>query len=148
MVNQKEKTSFTEEMGFEFVVDEREHVEVTMEMSPRVTQPFGFLHGGVTIALLETAASRGAENMADLETELPFGIEARIRHKKSARSGVIRGVATLDHVEKNKQIWNVAAYDDEGDVISDGIFITKIVTREYFAQKQLAMKEARSQRES
>lgn len=148
MATEEQRTTFTEEMGFTFIVDEREHIEVTMEMSPRVTQPFGFLHGGVTIALLETAASRGAENMANLETELPFGIEAHIRHRKSGRRGIIRGVATLDHVERNKQIWNVAAYDEEGDVISDGIFVTKIVTKEYFAQKQQAMKEARSQIES
>lgn len=143
-----ENMTFTSEMGFKLIVDGTDRVEMALEVGPRTAQPFGFLHGGVTIALLETAASRGAENRADLETELPFGIEAHIRHRKSARKGVVRGVAILDHVERNKQIWNVAAYDEEGDVISDGTFVTKIVTKEYFAQKQRAIKEARDQRNS
>ena len=47
--------------------------------------------------------------------------------------GLLRGVADLDREEVSertgavKQYWNVAAYDDAGDVVSDGVIMTKIV---------------------
>lgn len=127
---------FAMEMGFRLLVDTPDFVEVLMPISEKVQQPFGFVHGGVTIALLETAASRAAELRADLERERPFGIEANIRHWKSGRSGSVRGVAEFDHEEGDTQFWNVTAYDDEGDVMSSGTFKTKIVSLERLAEKE------------
>lgn len=129
-----EESGLFELLDMEYLVDEPEHVEVRMPITSRILQPFGFVHGGATIALIETAASRGATLMADLETERPFGIESKIRHRKSGKQGWVRAVAKLDHCEKNKQFWDVAAYDDEGDVMSDGVFVTKIVTLERLAE--------------
>ena len=128
--------SFSREMGFELVVDTPDRVEMLMPITDKVQQPFGFVHGGVTIALLETAASRGAELRADLARERPFGIEARIRHWKSGRAGSVRGVAEFDHAEGDRQFWSVTAYDDEGDVMSSGTFVTKIVSLERLAEKE------------
>ena len=34
-----------------------------------------------------------------------------------------------------KQYWNVAAYDDAGDVVSDGVVMTKIVPLAYLEAK-------------
>ena len=91
-----------------------EHVEMSMPISEEIYQPHGFLHGGATLALLESCASRGAEARTDFDKELPFGLESDIRHKK---------------------FWHVVAKDDAGDVVSEGTFITKIVTKEHFAEK-------------
>ena len=106
-----------------------------MPITDAVLQPFGFVHGGATLALLETVASRAAELRADLETERPFGTRVDVRHRKSGRAGSVRGVAELERVEGVKQIWRVNAYDDEGDVMSTGTFETKIVTLAYLAEK-------------
>ena len=35
-----------------------------------------------------------------------------------------------------KQYWNVTAYDDAGDVVSDGVIMTKIVSLDRLAQKE------------
>ena len=50
-----------------------EHVEMSMPISEEIYQPHGFLHGGATLALLESCASRGAEARTDFDKELPFG---------------------------------------------------------------------------
>ena len=123
-------------------------VEVSMPITPDLYQPFGFLHGGATISLLETAASMGAEQLADLDKQLPFGVEVRVRHLKSGKSGLLRGVAELDHEEPShtngmKQFWNVAAYDDVGDVVSKGVIVTKIVDLDYLEQKEAARRAER-----
>ena len=59
-----------------------EHVEMSMPISEEIYQPHGFLHGGATLSLLESCASRGAEARTDFDKELPFGLESDIRHKK------------------------------------------------------------------
>ena len=57
----------------------------------------------------------------------------RVRHRKGGKKGLLRGVVDLDREEVSertgavKQYWNVAAYDEAGDVVSDGVIMTKIV---------------------
>ncbi len=122
-----------------------ERVEMTMPITDEVRQPHGFLHGGATIALLESCASRGADARTDFDKELPFGLESTIRHKKPGKSGLLHGLAELDHEDASfggrKQFWHVVATDDAGDVVSEGTFITKIVTLEHFASKQKQREE-------
>lgn len=130
------------------VVRTPDRVEIAMPITPDLFQPHGLLHGGVTIALLETCASYGAEERTDFDRELPFGLETTIRHRKPGRSGLLHGVAEIDHEEPSyggrKQFWHVVATDDEGDVVSEGTFVTKIVTLEHLAEKERARKEAQS----
>ncbi len=122
-----------------------ERVEMTMPITDEVRQPHGFLHGGATIALLESCASRGADARTDFEKELPFGLESTIRHKKPGKSGLLHGLAELDHEDPSyggrKQFWHVVATDDAGDTVSEGTFVTKIVTLEHFASKQKQREE-------
>ena len=121
-------------LGVEVIEARPDLVRLRMPITDRVTQMFGFVHGGATIALLETAASIGAMLIADLESELPFGIESHVSHRKSCKAGYVHGIAQLDHCEKNKQFWDVIAYDSEGDVMSQGTFVSKIITKERFAE--------------
>ena len=126
--------ALTDTLHIETVSADKRHVEATMPIVPEVFQPHGYLHGGATIALLETVASIGTEQNTDFDKERPFGIDVQVRHRKSGKEGTLRGVADLDREEVSertgavKQYWNVAAYDDAGDVVSDGVIMTKIVS--------------------
>ncbi len=115
-----------------------------LRIEPGLYQPFGFLHGGATLALLEAVASRAVDMRVDLEVERPFGIEVNIRHWKPGKEGILRGIARLDHEEGSKQFWKVQAIDDEGDIVSDGIVVTKIVSLERLAEKERKRAEKRS----
>lgn len=132
----QKKQGMSEYLGIKTVHASKQRVEMTMPISEKVQQPFGYVHGGATIALLETAASLAAELNADLDVERPFGIDVQVRHRKSGKRGMVRGVAELDRVEGTKQFWTVVAYDDEGDVMSEGTILTKIVTLERLAAKE------------
>ena len=85
---------------------------------------------------------RRTEQNTDFDKERPFGIDVQVRHRKSGKEGTLRGVADLDREEVSertgavKQYWNVAAYDDAGDVVSDGVIMTKIVSLARLAQKE------------
>ena len=138
---------FYSTLGLSMVEDSPTHVRMDMPLRPGLMQPFGILHGGATIALLESAASWGATLDADLSIEVPFGVRADIKHKKPGREGTVHGEATLDHIEDQgkrgrKLFWHVRATDDAGDVISEGTFVTKTVSKKRLAEKARAHKEA------
>lgn len=133
--------NFTEETGITFSVAEKNHVEAEMPITDKIRQPFGFVHGGATLTLLESAASLGAELRANLQVERPFGTEVHVRHVKSGKEGKLRAVADLESESVSKrsgsitQHWAVAAYDDAGDVVSEGEIVTKIVSLARLAQR-------------
>ena len=133
--------ALNETLHIEITSADKTRVEAQMPITPDLYQPFGFLHGGATITLLESAASRGAEENADFETQRPFGVDVHVFHRKSGKTGMLHGVAELDREEVSertgavKQYWNVVARDDEGDVISEGVIVTKIVSIAYLEQK-------------
>lgn len=77
---------FITTLGIEYAELSSARAVATMPIDPRVLQPYGFLHGGATIALLETAASAAAGKLADLDRERPFGIDVHVRHRKSGKS--------------------------------------------------------------
>ena len=132
----RDAESFNGMLGIRFAEQSPDRTVAELDIHPRLFQPFGFLHGGVTLALVEAAASRAVDMRADYEKERPFGVHIEIDHKKPGRQGVLRAIATFDHQEKNKQIWNIEVRDEDDDIVSDVIFVTKIVSLERLAQKQ------------
>lgn len=144
MINYDAYKGFNEVLGFTYTEQSPQRVEAIMPITDAIRQPFGVVHGGATISLLEAVASHGAALMTNFAIEVPFGIEANIRHRKSGKEGSIRAVATLNRIEGSKQVWDVVAYDDEGDVMSDGTFTTKIVSLERLAEIERRRAEAKA----
>ena len=132
----RDAESFNGMLGIRFPYQSADKTIAELDISPQFFQPFGFLHGGVTLALIEAVASRAVDLRADYEKERPFGVHIEVDHKKPGKQGVLRAIATFDHQEKNKQIWNVEVRAEVDDIVSEGIFVTKIVSLERLAQKQ------------
>jgi 1,4-dihydroxy-2-naphthoyl-CoA hydrolase len=62
------------------------------------TQPFGLLHGGASCVLAESLGSVGASlHAAELFGGYALGVEISATHHRSARDGVVTGVATPIH---------------------------------------------------
>lgn len=150
IAQKRETRGLNHTLGVHFTKVEPDLVEAVMPITPAVYQPFGLLHGGATIALLESVASAGGEVACDLEVEQPLGVHCDIRHKKSGRVGSVRGVARLAGRRPSSRAgyyldWDVAAYDDEGDIISEGTFVVKVVPKAYLAEKETARKAAKGE---
>lgn len=133
---------FNETLGVEFLLATPERVEARMPITPSITQPFGLVHGGATISLLESVASLGGMLRCELETQQPFGVDVHVRHRKSGREGFVRGVATFEREEPSqgraggvKQYWAVTAFDNADDVMSEGTIIVRVVERARLAAR-------------
>ncbi|QJF24596.1 PaaI family thioesterase [Mammaliicoccus vitulinus] len=105
--------------NFEIQTVESKHgyIEMTMPVADKVKQPFGYLHGGATIALAETAASVGA-HVSSNDDEIPLGLEINANHIKSIRSGQVRAIGTALHIGRSTQVWDVKVLDEEDQLIS------------------------------
>lgn len=64
-------------------------IELRMAMGPHALQPFGLLHGGISMLLGESAASMHSCWDLDVSARVPVGIEINGSHMRSATEGVI-----------------------------------------------------------
>src|SRR5690625_3840171 len=105
-------------LGIEFIKTEKDNVTLTMPVDERTHQPAGFLHGGASVLLAETAASIGGFMNINQETELVFGIEINANHIKSKREGIVTAVAKPIHIGKTTMVWSISRTDEENYLIS------------------------------
>lgn len=113
----KIKETLMESLGIEIVSLKKECVKMTMPVDERTHQPAGFLHGGASVALAETAASIGASLHVDLEKYHVFGIEINANHVKSKRDGVVTAKAKPLHIGKSTMVWNIQITDESNHLI-------------------------------
>ncbi|HKJ27205.1 MAG TPA: hotdog fold thioesterase [Anaerolineales bacterium] len=70
-------------------------IELLMPIRDKTRQPFGLLHGGVSMMLAETAASVHATWGIDVSEKVPVGIEINGSHVRSASEGAVRAVGRV-----------------------------------------------------
>lgn len=102
-------------LGIEAVSVSASRVELRVEVTERVHQPYGLLHGGVSALLAESAASIGAAAAAPDNDVV--GIELNASHVRAMRSGVLTAVATPIKVGRRIQVWRIELTDEAGETI-------------------------------
>lgn len=105
-------------LGIEVVTLDKEKVVMTMPVDERTHQPAGFLHGGASVLLAETAASIGAFLNIDQEKQIVFGLEINANHIKSKREGTVTATATPYHIGRTTMVWNIEIKDEANKLIS------------------------------
>jgi len=103
-------------LGIDLVEATAERVVLTMEVGPKVHQPYGFLHGGASVVLSETAASIGAWIAAGPDSST-FGIEVNANHLRPVRSGVVTATATPIRNGRTVAVWDTQIVDDQGKLV-------------------------------
>lgn len=106
-----EKT-LMESLGIELVSLDKNLVVLTMPVDKRTLQPSGFLHGGASVALAESAASIGASAYIEPKTQSVFGIEINANHVKSKQEGLVTAKAKPFHIGKTTMIWEIKITDE------------------------------------
>jgi 1,4-dihydroxy-2-naphthoyl-CoA hydrolase len=94
-------------LGIEILSVETGRVAAQLPIKPHLLAPNGYLHAGSVITLADTAAGYGCI------ASLPEGatsfttIEIKSNHLGTAREGVIECVATVAHMGRTTQVWDV-----------------------------------------
>jgi uncharacterized protein (TIGR00369 family) len=109
--------SLAARMGIALVEATPERVVGTMPVDGNL-QPYGLLHGGASCVLVETLGSIGATlHAAQTQGGFAVGVDINATHHKSARSGVVTGVAKPLHLGKSIASYEVVLTDSNGDRI-------------------------------
>jgi 1,4-dihydroxy-2-naphthoyl-CoA hydrolase len=108
--------SLLETLSMEIVEMDPQRVVVTMPVSPGHLQPRGYLHGGASVALAETAASIGATLNAAEGTNV-FGQEINANHIRSLKEGTLTATATPIHIGRSSQVWETVIRDERDRLI-------------------------------
>lgn len=101
-----------EKMGIELVEISPPRVVGTMPVQGN-TQPYGLLHGGASVVLAESLGSTGAALHARPD-RMAVGVDINATHHRSARDGVVTGVATAIHLGRSSACYEVVVSNEEG----------------------------------
>ena len=112
----RRRKGLLETLEMDVVEATKERVVVTMPVTPRHLQPRGYLHGGASLALAETAASVGASLNAP-SGMAAFGQELNANHLRAVQDGLLTATATPLHVGRTSQVWQIFIRDERERLI-------------------------------
>lgn len=104
-------------LGVEIVEASGERVVLTMEVTPKVHQYTGVMNGGVSMYLVETAASIGVVAGSDLEKVRPVGIEINGNHLRAVSKGTITVIARPIYPGRTMSVWGVEILESRGKLV-------------------------------
>ena len=102
-------------LGIEFLEVGDDFIRGRVPVDERTRQPYGLLHGGVSVALAETLGSVAAGHVA-AEGHTVVGLDINANHLKSARSGWVTGIARPVHIGRSTQVWHIDMHNDDGEL--------------------------------
>lgn len=105
----------TAHLGIEFLEVGDDFISARVPVDSRTQQPYGLLHGGVSVVLAETLGSCGAA-YASPEGHRAVGLDINANHLKGVTSGWVTGVARPVHIGRTTQVWQIELRDDGGEL--------------------------------
>jgi 1,4-dihydroxy-2-naphthoyl-CoA hydrolase len=103
-------------LGVEVVEVTPDRVVLQVEVGPKVHQPYGILHGGVSALLAESAASIGGA-LSVAPDHIVVGTELNCSHLRSMSSGVLTATATPLRKGRTVHVWGINLTDDKERLI-------------------------------
>ena len=110
-LNALNPNTLAEQIGIEFVEIGEDYLRATMPVDARTRQPFGWLHGGASVALAETLGSVAANCCVDPSRKACVGLEINANHVRGVRDGVVIGTARPLHLGSSTQVWEIRITD-------------------------------------
>lgn len=107
------RSTTVEHLGIEFLEVGDDFVRARVPVDVRTRQPYGILHGGVSVVLAETLGSCGAAYAAP-PGHRTVGLDINANHLRSATTGWVTGTARPVHVGRTTQVWQIDLVDDDG----------------------------------
>lgn len=109
------KGTAPEHLGMEFLEVGDDFITGRIPVDARTRQPYGLLHGGVSVVLAETLGSCGAIYCAP-EGHRVVGLDINANHLRGATSGWVTGRTTPVHVGRSTQVWHIELRNDQGEL--------------------------------
>ena len=123
------KGTVCERMGMHILSLSAREATLRMPVEPN-RQPQGFLHGGATIALAETAISLAAQTYAEGslgEGSAAVGTSFSATHHAPAREGNVRVTAQAEHLGRTSASYIARIHREDGTLVSTVLGTTRLL---------------------
>lgn len=102
-------------LGIEYLEIGDDYLTGRVPVDARTRQPYGLLHGGVSVVLAETLGSMGAY-YACPEGHRAVGLDINANHLKGVTEGWVTATAKPVHRGRTTQVWQIDMRNDAGDL--------------------------------
>lgn len=102
-------------LGIEFTEVGDDFLCARVPVDARTVQPFGLLHGGVSVVLAETLGSMGSY-YASPEGHRAVGLDINANHLRAAVRGWVTGTARPVHRGRTTQVWQIDMANEAGEL--------------------------------
>lgn len=114
-INARSADTAVAHLGIEITEVGDDYLVGRVPVDHRTKQPFGLLHGGVSVVLAETLGSIAAFH-ASPEGHLAVGLDINANHLRAVRSGWVTGTARPVHIGRTTQVWKIDMVDERGQM--------------------------------
>ncbi len=102
-------------LGIEFLEVGDDFIRARVPVDHRTVQPYGLLHGGVSVVLAETLGSCGAAFAAPAGHRA-VGLDINANHLRGSTSGWVTGITRPLHIGRSTQVWQIELSNDAGEL--------------------------------
>jgi len=103
-------------LGIEFVEVGDDFLVARVPVNRQTCQPYGLLHGGVSVVLAETLGSIGAAYCVPAGTRV-VGLEVNANHLRAVSQGWVTATARPVHLGRRTQVWQIELREDDGRMV-------------------------------
>jgi uncharacterized protein (TIGR00369 family) len=114
---------FDQELGLRFTELTPDGARAQLEVTPKLLQPMGLVHGGVYCSIIESMASVAAFtwlNSGNGTGGNVVGVNNNTDFLRSIGSGTVYGTAEPIHRGRRQQLWLVTITDDDSRAVARG----------------------------
>jgi uncharacterized protein (TIGR00369 family) len=103
-------------LGIEFVEVGDDFLVARVPVNRQTCQPYGLLHGGVSVVLAETVGSIGAAFCVPEGTRV-VGLDVNANHLRGVSQGWVTATARPVHIGRSTQVWHIDLRDDQDRMV-------------------------------
>lgn len=115
LLTQVSVNTAVEYLGIEFLEVGDDFIIGRVPVNRQTCQPYGLLHGGVSVTLAETLGSCGAAFACPPDYKA-VGLDINANHLRGTTSGWVTGTARPVHMGRSTHVWQIDLRNDAGEL--------------------------------
>jgi len=116
LISQSMRHTAMEHIGLEVVEIGDDFLAGRLPVDTRTHQPYGLLHGGMSVVLAETLGSMGGFYACEPGYQA-LGLDINANHIRSVRDGWVKGVARPLHMGRTTHVWQIDIHSDKDQLV-------------------------------
>ena len=108
-----------EALGIEYLELREGFVYARMFVKKELSQPYGMLHGGASMAMAESIGGVGSAYYLGIKDYIIRGMQFSANHVKAAKVGTyVYATATIIHKGRQTHVWNIDIKNEDNELVS------------------------------